>query len=120
ARLPSLSGVANFGYQAFPGSFAPFDATWRRDWTLGFQISIPVFDGFRTRGAIAQAEVEIRQAELERDEARSGASLELESALAALDGALARSRARRSTVEQAQRALELAELRFAAGTATQL
>src|SRR5690606_27942451 len=101
-------------------SFTPIDATWRRDWTLGFQVSIPLFDGLRTRGAVDQAEVEVRQAELQRSRARSGASLDVESALAQLDGALARSRARRSTVEQARRALELAELRFSSGMATQL
>jgi len=120
ARLPSVSAFANFGYQSFPSSFTPIDATWRRDWTLGFQVSIPLFDGLRTRGAIDQAEVEVRQAELQRSRARSGASLDVESALAQLDGALARSRARRSTVEQARRALELAELRFSSGMATQL
>ncbi len=119
-RIPSVTGVANFGYQAFPGQFTPFDADWRRDWSLGFQVSVPVFDGLQTRGAIEQARAELLQAELERSRARSGAVLELESALADLDGALARSRARRSTVDQARRALELAELRFSSGLATTL
>lgn len=120
ARIPTLTGVANFGYQAFPGQFTPFDANWRRDWSLGFQISVPIFDGLRTRGAIQQAEAELDQAELQASQARSGALIELEAALSDLDGALARSRARASTVEQARRALELAELRFGSGLSTQL
>lgn len=120
ARIPSVTGVANFGYQGFPGGFTPLDTDWRRDWSLGFQVAIPIFDGLQTRGAIDQARAEFRQAELERSRARNGALLDLESALSELDGALARSRARQATVEQARRAVELAELRFSSGLATTL
>jgi outer membrane protein len=120
AYLPTVGANANFAYQAFPGQVLPFDADWRRDWAVGFQVSIPVFDGFRTRGQIQQARAELTQVELQREQVRQGFELELETALGEFDAALAQIEARRATVVQARRALELAELRFRTGLSTQL
>ncbi len=119
-RLPTVGANANFSYQAFPGTVVPFDADWRRDWALGFQVSVPVFDGFRTRGQIRQAQAELTQTQLQRAQVRQGLELDLEAALGEFDAALAQIEARRATVAQARRALELAELRFRTGLSTQL
>jgi outer membrane protein TolC len=119
-RLPSVGANANFSYQAFPTEVLPFDADWRRDWGIGFQVSVPVFDGFRTRGQIRQAQAELTQAQLQREQVRQGLELDLEAALGEFDAALAQIEARRATVAQARRALELAELRFRSGLSTQL
>jgi outer membrane protein len=119
-RLPSLAMAGNFAYQAFPSEIVPFDADWRRDWSLSFQAAVPIFNGFRTRGQIDQAQAELRLAELQRSQARQGLEIELEVALGEFDAARAQIEARRATVVQARRALELAELRFRTGLATQL
>lgn len=118
--LPTLGMAANFAYQAFPSQVTPFDADWRRDWSLSFQASIPVFDGFRTRGQVEQARAELRMTELQRAQLEEGLSIELQAALGEFDAARAQIEARRATVVQAQRTLELAELRFRSGLATQL
>jgi outer membrane protein len=119
-RLPSVGMAANFAYQAFPNQVAPIDADWRRDWTVTVQAAIPIFDGFRTRGQVQQAQAELRTVELQRDQVRQGLDLELEAALGEFEAARAQIEARRATVVQAQRTLELAELRFGSGLATQL
>lgn len=119
-RLPSLGMVANFAYQAFPEGLAPFDTDWRRDWVVGVQMSVPVFNGFRTQGAVQQARAELDRAGLQRDQVRQGIELELEAALGEFDAARAQIEARRATVGQARRTLELAELRYRSGLATQL
>jgi outer membrane protein len=119
-RLPSVSTSANFSFQAFPSQLHPFDTDWRRDWNVGLQVSIPIFDGFRTGGRVQQARAELTQTQLQRDQVRRGLELELEAALGEFDAARAQIEARRATVAQARRALELAELRFRSGLATQL
>lgn len=119
-RLPTLGAVANFGYQAFPEQVTPFDTPWRRDWTLGMQLSWPVFDGFRTQGRVQQARGELEQTRLQREQVREGIALELEAALGEFEAALAQIEARRATVGEARRTLELAELRYRSGLATQL
>jgi outer membrane protein len=119
-RLPSLAMAGTFAYQAFPSEFYRLDADWRRDWAVSLQASIPIFNGFRTRGQIDQARAELRMAELQRAQVRQGLEIELEAALGEFDAARAQIEARRATVGQARRALELAELRFRSGLATQL
>jgi outer membrane protein len=119
-RLPSLGAAATFAYQAFPNQVTPFDTDWRRDWSVGVQLSIPVFDGFRTSGRVRQARAELEQTRLLREQVRQGIELELEAALGEFDDARAQIEARSATVAQARRTLELAELRFRSGLATQL
>ncbi len=119
-RLPSVNFNGAFAWQAFPEPISPFDTPWRRDWTVGVQASVPIFNGFRTRGQIQQADAELREAALQRTQAREGIRLELEAALGDFDAARAQIAARRATAGEARRALELAELRFANGLATQL
>jgi outer membrane protein len=119
-RLPTVGAAGNFAWQAFPANPLPFDTDWRRDWSVTLQASVPIFDGFRTRGRIEQARAELRLTELQRDQVQQGLELELEAALGEFDAARAQIEARRATVAQAQRALELVELRFSSGLATQL
>lgn len=120
ARLPNIGASGNFSYQGFPPGVTPRDVDWQRDWSLGFQLSLPVFNGFRTRGQIQQANAELMQARLQRDQLREGLEMELEAALGEFEAARSQIEARRATVEQARQALELAELRFRTGLSTQL
>jgi outer membrane protein len=118
--LPSVAAAGNFAYQAFPTQIAPIDADWRRDWSVSLQASIPIFNGFRTRGQVDQAQAELRIAELQYAQVSQGLELELQAALGEFDAARAQIEARRATSGMAQRALELVELRFRSGLATQL
>ena len=118
---PTAGAFLDLGWQAFPETVLPGSSvTWREDWSAGFQISIPLFNGFGTRAEIAGARSGVRQAELDDIRLRDGLALEFESNLSALEGARAQVEARGGTVEEARRALALAELRFAAGSATAL
>jgi outer membrane protein len=119
-RLPSIGMAGTFAYQSFPRQVMPFEADWWRDWSVGVQASIPIFNGFRTRGQVEQAQAELRLAEIQREQVRQGLEVELEAALGEFDAARAQIEARTATVGQAERTLELAELRFRSGLATQL
>lgn len=120
-RLPSVAFQGNVGFQAFPDNALPpgFDS-WRKDWSAAVAISIPIFDGFRTRGRVDQAQAELRIAHVEESQLREGLALQTEAALAAYRSSRAQILARRQTVALAERALELAEIRFATGLSTQL
>lgn len=117
---PTAGAFLDLGWQAFPATVFPADGGWREEWNAGFQVSIPVFNGFRTRAEVEGARSGVRQAELERSQLEEGLSLELEGRLAELEAVLTQVEARRGTVEEARRAVELAELRFAAGSGTAL
>ncbi len=117
---PTAGAFLDLGWQAFPATVFPADGGWREEWNAGFQVSIPIFNGFRTRAEVEGARSGVRQAELERSQLQEGLSLELEGRLAELEAVLTQVEARRGTVEEARRAVELAELRFAAGSGTAL
>ena len=120
-RLPTVSLMGNMGFQAFPDDVLPpgFD-DWRKDWSAALSISMPIFDGFRTRGQVDQARAELKTAELQEAQLRESLALQTEAALAEYRAARARIDARRETVQLAERTLELAEVRFANGMSTQL
>jgi outer membrane protein len=123
-RMPTVSAFGNFSWQAFPEGLVPSGipggSQWREDWGLGFQVSVPIFDGFRTSGSIQEARSNARQAGLQESQLREAVRMEVASALAAFDAARAQIEARRATVAQAARGFELAELRYAGGLATRL
>jgi outer membrane protein TolC len=117
ARRPSVNTTGTFGFQSFSAS--PFDDI-RRDWSVGVQMSVPIFDGARISGQIQQAQAEVDLARIQRADAREWLVVELEASLGEFDAARAQIAARRATTGQARRTLELAELRFRNGLATQL
>lgn len=120
-RLPTVTFLGTMGFQSYPDNPLPpgFDS-WRKDWSAALSISIPIFDGFRTRGQIDQAQADLRTARVQESQLKESLSLQLASALAAYHAARTQIRARRETVSMAQRALELADVRFASGMTTQL
>ena len=118
-RKPAISFHSDYGLVDYPDSVPTF-IDWRQNWTLGVSMSLPILDGGRIRAneAIARAGVE-----------EASANLRLAQELDALDRASTRSdltaaraewEASASTIQQAQRAYEIAELRFSEGLSTQL
>jgi outer membrane protein TolC len=120
-RIPSLHLIGNLGFQAFPEAVTPPGfADWREDWSISLAVSWNIFDGLETRGQIAEAQAQVRQAQAEEAQLREGLEVELAAALAEYEMARAQIQARRETAALAERALALAESRFASGLSTQL
>ena len=118
-RKPAISFRSDYGLVDYPDAVPNF-TDWRQNWTLGVALSLPILDGGRIKAneAIARAGVE-----------EASANLRLAQELDALDRASTRSdltaaraewEASGSTIQQAQRAYEIAELRFSEGLSTQL
>lgn len=120
AFLPSASLNTSYGRQLFPQTLFGFNEEWRKDWTIGVSLQVPIFDGFRRSAAVQQARVELRQAELQRDMLKEGIELEYQQALGERQRALAQVDASARTVEQAERVYNLTELQYDEGQATQL
>jgi outer membrane protein TolC len=120
-RLPSLRLLGNLGFQAFPETAAPPGLDqWREDWSVSLAVSWNPFDGFRTRGQIAEAQALLRQAHVQETQLREGLEVELAAALAEYETARAQIEARHETTALAERTLQLAEVRFSNGLSTQL
>jgi outer membrane protein TolC len=119
-RLPTLSFAMVYGGQAFPSGTFPGGGDFRRDWNASLTLSMPLFDGRRTRGRTVQAQADLAEAELELGRARESVAIEVEQARSELERARALVAARRQTVAQAARAHHLASVRYANGITTAL
>lgn len=121
AYLPSIDLRVNYGRQAFPGQVLDFSGlAWRTDFNAVVGVSIPIFNGLRTRADVQQAQVTLEQERLRLGQLRENVQLQYEQALGEKQRAAASLTARSRTVEQAQRVHDLTVLRYEQGLATQL
>lgn len=119
-RWPTLSVSSTFSEQAFPTEIFPFGQRFRRNWNAAVKISIPLFNGLRTEGTVARYRAQLDRAIAHRDGVREQAALELVQAGGELQRTQALLLARRETVQQAQQAHHIAQVRYANGLTTQL
>jgi outer membrane protein TolC len=118
--LPSVNLVVNYGKQLFPSTLFGFNQDWRTDFTAGFQVSVPIFNGNRTAAEVAQAQVNLNQERLRLSQLRENVQVEYERARGERERARVSIQARQRTVDQAQRVYDLTVLRYEQGLASQL
>jgi outer membrane protein TolC len=119
-RLPSVSITSSYGEVGYPSGALPGFGDFRRNWTVGALAQVPILTGGRIRAdeRIARADVEDARARLQQ--AREVAVLDTRTAYEELRAAQAAWEASAGTVQQAQRAYEIADLRYREGVSTQL
>jgi len=117
-KMPSVSLTSSYGRVGYPeGTWPTFN---RANWTIGASMNVPILTGGRQRGDEASAQADLDQARLERKQTAELADLETRAAWAELLAARATWEASSGTIEQAQRAYQIANVRFSAGVSTQL
>ena len=89
-----------------------------RIWSLGFQINIPIFDGFATRAAVQQTETALKQVQLGGTQMKVGVEFEVRAAYLNLRGAETLIEVQREAVAQAQESVRIANLQFQNGIIT--
>jgi outer membrane protein TolC len=117
-RMPSVSLNSSYGRIAYPDNFLPsFD---RANWTVGVSMTVPILTGGRQRGDELVARSELEQSRLQQKQIEELAALDTRSAWAELLAARAAWESTGGTVQQAERAYEIADVRYGAGVSTQL
>ena len=117
-RMPSVSFTSNYSRIAYPSGALPvFD---RANWSLGVSMSVPILTGGRQKGDEMVARADIETARLQEKQVQELAGLDTRSAWAELVAARAAWEATAGTVQQANRAYEIADVRYRAGVSTQL
>ena len=89
-----------------------------RIWSVGFQINIPIFDGFATRAAVQQSESTLKQVQLGGTQVKVGVEFEARNAYLNLLGAQTLIDVQREAVAQAQESVRIANLQFQNGIIT--
>ncbi len=118
---PDLYVSSTLQEQAFPNSFFPASHDqFRRNWDVYLTVAVPIFSGLATQGQVQQAQADLATARANRDQLREAVVIEAANARAELDRSLSTLMARRQTVTQANRAFELATVRYTNGLSTQV
>jgi outer membrane protein len=117
-KMPSVSFNSTYARNAYPNGVVPtFDRT---NWTIGVGMNVPILTGGRQRGDQAVAQAELEQARAQRRQIEELAALDTRSSWAELVAARAAFEASAGTIQQAQRAYQIANVRFTNGVSTQL
>lgn len=119
-RWPSLHLKGTFDYQALTDDSWPARDDYFRSWQVGLSASYNLFDGFRRRGNIQVLRVDQREAELRQSELDRAVALQIADARSRFDEAGARLQAQGESVAEAERGLQIANLRYESGVGTQL
>jgi outer membrane protein TolC len=119
-RIPTVTLTSRFARLGYPDDIAPWGSDYRTDWTVGVNVTVPLWTSGRLKGNTWVAEASLTQAELRARQARLGASLDAQDAVTRLTSALARWASTQGTVEQAERAYQIADLRYREGLSTQV
>lgn len=117
-RLPSFSVSTNYQRFSYPPNFGRLPVF--PSWSVSVGMSLPIWTSGRITGEQMVARANLRDAEAQAQQARELASLDAQLALQALDQAEAGWLANVGTEEQAERAAQIAEVRYANGISTQL
>ena len=108
-RVPTVKLTSNFARIGYPDDGRPWKADFVSDWTLGVNVSVPIWTSGRLRGNTMVAEASLDQARTRLAQAEDGAVLDARQSVERLTTALAAWAATQGTVEQAERAYQIAD-----------
>ena len=138
---PTLSAVVNASYNAnipddrdfvtTPDPSDPFTFEtgstgffsgdyWQPALSVGLRANWTLFDGFQTRRRVQQNQIAVDQAEIQLEQVRNAAQLEVAGAVRQLESARRRLGAQSQTVQTAETAFAFASARLSEGVATQV
>ena len=117
-RLPSLS--LDFNYNVSTDKLT-LDSDQIDDTYNGYlTLSIPLFDGFRTKSQISQARTDLRRADIAKTNLEEAIELEVRGALLDIEAARELLKSQEKNVEMAEESLRIANDRYVQGYATNL
>jgi outer membrane protein TolC len=114
---PRLDFKATGGYRVLTANHEDFEG---KTWTVGLALSFPFFDGFRTKGRVAQAKSDLSTVRIEEAKTIDAISLQVRDAINAVNESDGVIRALSGTVALAERLLQMAEKGYEYGVKTRL
>jgi len=117
ANNPEFDLFASGGYK---NGYIPDLNQLKANYVAGISLKVPIFDGKRVKYNRQQAQSEIKSVEQDTELARRGITDEIVENRANVDAALKKIMKQELQLKQAQKALELAQVSFQAGTITNL
>lgn len=118
-HFPAVSLTSAYSRVAYPGSGLPSWSQFLTNWSVALGLAVPIFTGGRIKGDKLIASANLDEARLRLRQTAEFAELDARSSTRQLQTALEALHASEGTVEQAERAYRIAEVRFSEGISTQ-
>jgi outer membrane protein TolC len=118
-RWPQISLTSDYAEIGYPNDLSPFGPNYLSDWVVAVGLQVPLFTGGRIKGDVAVAQASLEQARLRLRQTRELAQLDARNTQLQLDAAAAAWEASAGTEAQADRAYQIAEIRYREGISTQ-
>lgn len=121
-NLPTLSAFGSYSYQAQRARADMFDSkkNWSKYYSIGLQISIPIFNGGQTVARMQQASLAIDKMKETIRKTEQGISLEISNALIKYNNAYENIQTQNLNVELARKVYSSTQLEFREGIASAL
>ena len=116
--FPNLQAQYNYTYQGQSDDWGLENAYRTQDVQLN--LSFNLFDGFKTSSKVQQARINVKETDYRLLQLKEGIEIQVTNARHAMEDARLRIEATGETVDQAQRAYDIALVRFESGQGTQL
>ncbi|NBL65573.1 TolC family protein [Flavobacterium sp. NST-5] len=121
--FPRLSLTAGYNYigqgPEFPWFAKPSDGVYWSDFsTVGLNLSVPIFNGFGTRAKVRQAEIEIQQMEVDKEDTKLALNLAFENAKTQMINSIATIEVQQENVQLAKEVLANTQNNYQNGLAT--
>jgi len=118
--LPTLTAGTTFAYA---GNFEQFKyeaSDWNPYWFADVQLTFPIFSGFKNTAKYKQATIEHLKAKTDYRKLRISTEIQVDESVMNLRKALEKIESQRMNIEEADRAVRIAESLYENGKATQL
>lgn len=119
-NYPSLTLVGSYQWQTQANTFHFKDYLWANSLSVGLQLSFPLFDGFRTSARTDQAQADYQMVHVTRQKAEEGLKIQIQSAELRMAEAKKRLHGQDQNIQQAEKAVRIAQTRYSSGVGTQL
>ncbi len=118
--FPSLDLVGGYSWQAQDNTFQFNNYNWAKMLNVGLSLRIPLFDGLRTSSRVEEAEINLQKIRYTKLKAEEGLKIQIQSKELEMAEAVKRVAGQKKNIDEAQKAVQIAQTRFKSGVGTQL
>lgn len=120
AWIPSLSATFNINWNAMSNGNALKNQSFNPYSTVGLALQVPIFSGGSKLQKLRQAEVQVKELDLQRENLVNSLNMQVDLALDNIDRQVKQISSSESGMKQASKALEIMQKSFEIGAATYL
>jgi outer membrane protein len=117
---PTVSLFGQYAWQSQDNTFKFSNYLWAKTFSAGIQVTYPIFDGFKRDARVQQAMIDKEKVSISRMKLEDGLKIQVTQSRMKMNEAKKRIDAQGKSIQQAEKALKIAQSRFKNGVGVQL